>query len=109
MSEFEKQLTFCHEVQRLYHKNDPVTSKRAAVKALMNGALIRQQEFVWQAIQKHGNPDFTARELSQRANIDYYVIQRRLNEIEYKGFIERTGEVRNDGMVWRIKNGGSPA
>ena len=102
------QLTLEREAKKLYHKNDPDTSKDAAIKTLKK--LGEQQREVLDAIRKYySTGDFTAKELAMRMARNqlsdyryyYYLVQRRLNELA--DYIERTGGRRNGCAVWRLK------
>ena len=91
----------------LSHTNDPATSFDAADKLIKSGALSKQEKKVLSKIKwyKKGfgyGENFTARELSIIAKLDYHLIQRRLSGLRDKGKIERTGEKRDNGKVWRL-------
>lgn len=101
------------EVKTLCHKNDPETSREAAVKMVESGKLSRQEgevlfEIEWDsAIYKM--TDFTAKEIAHKWSLiqgDYaalfHKIQRRLSGLYRKGKIERTGEKREGCCVWRL-------
>ena len=69
------------------HKADPDTSRRAISKLIKSGKLPRQQQEVFEAITVY--PGRTARILADLSGLDYYMIQRRANELEKKGLIVR--------------------
>ena len=70
-----------------------------------SGELTRQQKHVLEIIKKWPHRDFTAAELAGGINQLYFVIERRKNELEDKGFIEKTGQRRDGREVWRLING----
>ena len=97
------------ETKLLSRNTDPDTSKRAAEKLVKSGELSRQENHVWQCIREfycdYGDFDgsgFTAKELTQEYGLDYIVIQRRLSGLRNKGWIAKTGEVRNGCTVYKI-------
>ena len=94
------------QAMALARANDPDTSKAAAVKMVESGNLTKQQESVLNIIIHYSknHKDFTPLELTDghRTTL-YFAIQRRKNELENKGCIETTGEVRNGMEVWRLK------
>lgn len=100
----------------LSKRNDPQTSYDAADNLVKSGALNKQEQLVLMAINDHlyyrADKTFTARELADATNIDYFLIQRRLSGLNNKCKIERisvnnNGQppwVKRDGCcVWRIK------
>jgi len=91
----------------LARDSDPITSHEAAEKMVKSGKLIGQEHQVYDAIIYSfavlDADNFTAKELSKWTDSDYYMIQRRLSGLHYKGKIERTGEKRNGCAVWRLK------
>lgn len=96
--------------QPLSHTRDPITSFEAADKLVKSGKLNQQERIIWQAITKllcKHSPvsyfNFTARELSVWAELNYWMVQRRLSGLHNKGKIERTGEKRDGCMVWKLK------
>lgn len=103
-----KQMTLAEETKRLHHRNDPETSVAAAKKTVPK--LGEQRQEVLDAIRKHYRTgDFTSKELAvamarnqtrQYAQY-YYFVSRRLNELA--DYIKRTGEIRNNCCVWRLK------
>ncbi len=98
--------TLFGRAKKLYHKDDPDTSKEAAEDMVKSGRLSKQEEEVWQTIKYHVNntfyKDFTAKELVPWRRLDYYLVQRRLSGLHNKGKIERTGAKRGKCRVWRI-------
>lgn len=91
------------EGKALAHTNDPETSKIAADKLVKSGALNRQEQRVLGYALTYLGNDFTAKELSEWSDFDYFTIQRRLSGLHNKGKIERTGGKRGGCMIWRIK------
>jgi len=96
------QLSLEHEYKKLHHRADPPTSREAAVKMVVSGELNRQQKAVLEIIRKWPHKDFTAYELAGGINPLYFVIERRKNELEDKGFIKKTGQRRGGREVWRL-------
>lgn len=94
------------EVNKLCHRNGPVTSREAAEKMVQSGALNNQEETVLRAIKLFLShfpykKDFTAKDL-RIEYLDYYIAQRRLSGLRNKGKIERTGQKRDGCCVWRL-------
>lgn len=94
------------QAKTLARSEGPQTSKDAAVKMVVSGNLTKQQKSVLNIIIRYSknHKDFTPLELTDghRTTL-YFAIQRRKNELENKGCIETTGEVRNGMEVWRLK------
>lgn len=91
----------------LSHTADPETSYEAADRMVKSGKLSRQEQDILDTIidrdrYHYKYPDFTAKDLVNWNNSDYYTIQRRLSGLCNKGKIERTGERRNGCCVWRL-------
>lgn len=73
----------------LAHTGDLQTSYDAGQKMLDSGKLSDQEYEVWLAIQEHcKKKNFTAKELSEKSGLNYYTIQRRLNDLRHKGKIK---------------------
>jgi hypothetical protein len=88
-------------VKTLFHSGDPETSRKAAERLVESGELSRQEGEVYAAILEHCPHDtFTARELADKSDLDYFMIQRRLSGINQ---IEHTGGRRNGYAVWKRK------
>ena len=86
------------------HRDDPITSYQAAERVIefANG----HYEIIFHVLLKHGG--LTAEEISDRCELGYFKVSRRLNEMQKKGLIERTGEKRQNrsrykSCVWRVK------
>jgi len=89
----------------LARDKDPITSHEAADKMVKSGKLTKQQNSVLKIIARYckNHKDFTPLELTDgHWTALYYAIQRRKNELNHKGYIESTGEVRNGREVWRL-------
>ena len=91
----------------LARDSDPITSHEAAEKMVKSGKLNKQESLVYSKIKQLFNwfpfkTDFTARDL-ESVYLDYYIAQRRLSGLHYKGKIERTNEKRDGCAVWRLK------
>ena len=71
------------------HTADPQTSFDAGQKMVESGELNRQQKEVHRAISVYTHTTFTAKELSHRSGLNYWQIQRRLNELMNKYLISR--------------------
>lgn len=78
---------------------DPQTSHAAAKNAASGKAATLRAEIqgVLQRRKEMGLQGFTARELADWLDEDYYDVQRRLSET---ASIRKNGEVRNGSMVW---------
>lgn len=89
----------------IVHRNDPITSHKAAEKMIKSGKLTKQQESVLKIIRKYceEHEDFTPKEVAGGINALYFAIQRRKNELANEGLIKTTGEERNGCEVWKIK------
>lgn len=105
-------------VNKLCRKQNPQTSRDAAEKMIKSGKLNFQEEVVYEAIYdyvKYFQDDFTAKNIAERSNANYYTIQRRLSGLRVKDKIERvfigydkkTGRYiykKRDGCcIWRLK------
>jgi len=77
---------------------DPVTSHEAAEAITNSGRRQKQQQAVLQAIRSY--PGCTGHELARFSGLNYYVIMRRVSEIELAGRITR-GEARMCGVTGR--------
>lgn len=66
---------------------DPVTSHMAERQMRESGAFARQRDAVLAAVRAHSG--LTAMELSRESGLDYYLLMRRLNEVETLGHIRR--------------------
>ena len=89
------------------HRDDPLPSFLAADKV----DLPRQQAEVLQSFREQFEADkglyrrgVTARELSNPENLDYYKIQRRVNELESKGLIYRLTEIWDGVKRFKIRD-----
>lgn len=103
------------EVHKLCHRDDSITSVKAAEKLVKSGKFHYSVEQVRQAIQRYCNVmmilDFTAKEIatfiSNVDEIDYFklyiVIQKRKSVLKNQAFIEETDTERNGHTVWRLK------
>lgn len=92
----------------LSHRDDPETSKDAAVKMVKSGKLSEQERGVLAEIESisywYKWDNFTAKEFGDQSILyDYHTIQRRLSGLRRKGKIERIGEKRDGCCVWRLK------
>lgn len=103
----------------LAHSRDPQTSFDAADKMVKSGKLRKQQKEVYEAILAYPNTEFTAKELSRKqpgSGLNYWQIQRRLNELANKFLIARIlnkeamkrhkkiiYKQRDGCCVWRLK------
>jgi hypothetical protein len=78
----------------LSHTNDPATSYEAADKMVKSGELNRQEQEVYANLKKYqryayySNYSLTAKELSEIAKLDYFMIQRRISGLIQKGKVE---------------------
>jgi len=103
----QAQLSFEQEYRSkvLARRTDPETSRRVARKMVESGKLNKQQQAVIRIIRRYceDHKDFTPFDLAggERNNL-YYSIQRRKNELAVKGYIKKTGEVRNDNDVLKL-------
>jgi len=100
--------------QPLSHTDDPITSYKAADRMVKSGALSKQEQEVYEAIDSYihairvagslhyTKSDFTAKDIFSSSTISYYTIQRRLSGLRNKDRIERTGEKRDNCSVWKI-------
>ncbi len=69
------------------HRCDPVSSHEAGEAHKQSGKLSKECEEILAAIRRF--PYCTAGEISLQANIDYYLVQKRVSVLERKGLIER--------------------
>lgn len=83
------------------HKNDPITSYKAADTANIKGQALQ----VYEALKRY--PNRTARELSEASGIDYYIVQRRLSILRTNGLAKTIGErvcvfTNRECKVWDV-------
>ena len=108
-------------IKTLYHRQDPDTSREAAEKIVKSGALSRQEEEVWEAIIMYLETkprthqllewlDFTTKDIALQMAKGlhayfkcYDICRKRFSGLHNKGKIERTGEKRDNCMVWGLK------
>lgn len=99
----------------LARDKDPITSHLAAEKIFKSGKLSFQEDVVYDAVcdyVKYFHNDFTAKDIAERSNVNYYTIQRRFSGLRNKGKIDRLNTEggiyiegqelmrRNDCAVW---------
>ena len=99
----------------LARKENPQTSKEAAVKMVKSGALNRQEEMVYNAIKNYSSHVVTLKEYEDFTTKDivrwlcgnlykaYDICRKRFSGLENKGKIELTGGRRDGCQVWRLK------
>lgn len=86
-----------------HHTNDPQTSVDAAESVAANIAAT-QARIVYQTLKEIGPA--TAGVISEKCDLDYYQVCRRLPDLLEVAMVERTGEVRRNksgrnACVWR--------
>jgi hypothetical protein len=87
-------------------RTDPETSRVAARKVVRSGRIGKSLEFFTSMLDIHG--PMTVRQAAHiTSNPDYWRVEwdKRVKSWHVAGHIELTGEVRDGGRVWRIKEG----
>lgn len=99
----EKAEQIADEARRLSHRDDPVTSRMAAVEFVASGMLSAQRAQVLEALRQWDGS--TSCELSKYSGLDRFTCSRRLPELARLGFVKQ-GERRESkvtgrqAMVW---------
>ena len=91
----------------LARKENPQTSKDAAKMMVKSGALSRQEDEVYQAIQGWHSGGFTTKDISLKMTkytIDkaYDICRKRFSGLSNKFKITTTSERRDNCQVWRL-------
>ncbi len=77
---------------------DPVTSHLAAADITHSGLRASQKRAVLNAVERF--PGRTSAELADAADLDRYLVARRLPDLKHDGFVEQ-GEIRNCRVTGR--------
>lgn len=96
----------------LARTENPQTSKDAAEKMVVSGALNRQEKMVYKTIKYyieiHSHKDFTTKDIaiwimSMSYHKAYDICRKRFSGLANKGKIELTGGRRDSCRIWRLK------
>jgi hypothetical protein len=102
-------------IRNRVHRYDPATSYEAAENFIKSGKLVKHHKFILWLLEKYDREEgWTAGELARKAaaimpvneNAIYYIISRRINEIEDRMDLVLTRKclIRGSAMrAWRIK------
>jgi predicted HTH transcriptional regulator len=91
--------------KRMSHRNDPLSSREAAVNHIATGSRSRHRTIVLDLVKHH--PDCTAIELMEFCDLKEYQVRRRLSDLKNDDRVEhgpqRPCRVRGSMMVtWRM-------
>lgn len=90
--------------QPLSHSSDSMSSYRAGDRILKSGKIKGQMKTVLESVRRF--PNCTSAEISKFADLDRYMIARRLSALEARGLVERGPErmcrvCKSPCVTWR--------